>query len=455
TKLILCSKQKMTKSPTPPPLPRIQILMVAALFLGYFLLFWARKALTFVIPFVLSAGDMSQSELGLLLSWQQAGYTVSKFIAGLVVDRVSPKALLSGAFGLSGIVGLTLAATESLALRCVLMIASGIVIGVAWPSTVKIAKAWVAPFAFGTAWAVLSTAMNACGIVGAPLSVQLSIDYSWRASVQLPSVCCLAFCLPFVLLIASEPSVVQLSSQTKPEQPDDGKSKPKSSWLTDWLQLLTDPVCLSCSLGYMSVNACRYSVDWLPVFLSESRNLTPTDGAAFTSCLQAGGIVGSLTAGLLADAAFAAASSSSASSSPRRWQFNQPRLLVICCFNLLCVAFLHTIVSLSNPDWPVVAYQALGFCLGVCLFGPVAVYGVIATESAPTRLAFTSHAFCALFANVGAMVSGYPLGLAASKFGWPASVVALEFWVLVTTVGHAIVLQRISLSAKEKQLKAD
>jgi len=41
----------------------------------------------------------------------------------------------------------------------------------------------------------------------------------------------------------------------------------------------------------------------------------------------------------------------------------------------------------------------IGFVLGACLYGPIAIFGVVASESAPQHLSGTSHAIVALAAN--------------------------------------------------------
>lgn len=41
----------------------------------------------------------------------------------------------------------------------------------------------------------------------------------------------------------------------------------------------------------------------------------------------------------------------------------------------------------------------LGFVLGCALYGPIAIFGVMASEAAPSHLSGTSHAIVALAAN--------------------------------------------------------
>ena len=43
--------------------------------------------------------------------------------------------------------------------------------------------------------------------------------------------------------------------------------------------------------------------------------------------------------------------------------------------------------------------STIGFILGAGFYGPIAIYGVVASESAPDNLSGTSHAVVALAAN--------------------------------------------------------
>ncbi|KAM7286405.1 putative glucose-6-phosphate translocase [Ixodes scapularis] len=72
------------------------------------------------------------------------------------------------------------------------------------------------------------------------------------------------------------------------------------------------------------------------------------------------------------------------------------------------------------------AISCLGLFLGACLYGPIAIFGVAATESAPAHLSGTSHAVAALAASVGAVISGLPFSLLAQNRSWGDVFLLLE-----------------------------
>ena len=59
------------------------------------------------------------------------------------------------------------------------------------------------------------------------------------------------------------------------------------------------------------------------------------------------------------------------------------------------ILFLSIYLSLTSQIW----ILFLGALFGFCCYGPIALFGVIANESAPSNFCGTSHAIVALMAN--------------------------------------------------------
>lgn len=93
--------------------------------------------------------------------------------------------------------------------------------------------------------------------------------------------------------------------------------------------------------------------------------------------------------------------------------------------------FLHFNVGLNTSQ---LFITVVGFVLGAGLYGPIAIYGVVATESAPSHLSGTSHAIVALAANIGAITSGLPFSYIAKKYSWATIFFLLEVLSISTVV---------------------
>lgn len=76
----------------------------------------------------------------------------------------------------------------------------------------------------------------------------------------------------------------------------------------------------------------------------------------------------------------------------------------------------------------------LGAVFGFSSYGPIALFGVIANESAPPNLCGTSHAIVGLMANVGGFLAGLPFSTIAKHYSWGTA-----FWVAEITCAASTV----------------
>lgn len=68
-------------------------------------------------------------------------------------------------------------------------------------------------------------------------------------------------------------------------------------------------------------------------------------------------------------------------------------------FMLSVTACLHLMRFTINEGTSQLYITLIGFVLGASLYGPIAIFGVVASESAPIHLSGSAHAIVALAAN--------------------------------------------------------
>ena len=120
-------------------------------------------------------------------------------------------------------------------------------------------------------------------------------------------------------------------------------------------------------------------------------------GSAFTSSVESGGFVGGILAGYLADAAVKRRQKQlERDPTPRPWN---PRMPIALIFMVGVAVSLHLLYFTVGPSSSQAWIMAVGFLLGASLYGPIAIFGVVATEAAPVALSGTAHAIVALAAN--------------------------------------------------------
>lgn len=140
------------------------------------------------------------------------------------------------------------------------------------------------------------------------------------------------------------------------------------------------------------------AVDWGQLYLMEDHQHSQYVGSAFTSSVESGGFFGGILAGYVADAAFKRRQKEleSQGATPRPWNPRMPVALVFMIFVAVGLHLLYfTVDSTSSQLW----ITTVGFLLGASLYGPIAIFGVVATEAAPVALSGTAHAIVALAAN--------------------------------------------------------
>lgn len=78
--------------------------------------------------------------------------------------------------------------------------------------------------------------------------------------------------------------------------------------------------------------------------------------------------------------------------------------------------------------------SVVGLVLGACLYGAMAIFGVVASEHVPAHLSGTSHAIVAFGGSLGGVISGLPLSLVAERYSWSAVFLLLEIITALTAL---------------------
>ncbi|KAH0623375.1 hypothetical protein JD844_031648 [Phrynosoma platyrhinos] len=356
-----------------------RLVIFTAMYVGYTLYYFNRKTFSFVMPSVMEEIDLDKDDLGLITSSQSAAYAISKFISGVLSDQMSARWLFSSGLLLVGLVNIVFSWSSTVTIFAGLWFLNGLAQGLGWPPCGKVLRKWFEPSQFGTWWAVLSTSMNLAGGLGPIVAALMALSYDWRTTLALSGSVCVAASFVCLLLIKNEPSDVGLPNiEPGPKKGKKGSSAGDSTLA----ELLLSPYLWVLSTGYLVVFGVKTCcTDWGQLFLIQERGQSALVGSSYMSALEVGGLIGSIAAGYLSDRAVA-----------RIW------------------------------------ILLLGSIFGFCSYGPIALFGVIANESAPSNLCGTSHAIVALMANVGGFLAGLPFSTIAKHYSWGTA-----FWVAEMT----------------------
>ncbi|XP_052211844.1 glucose-6-phosphate exchanger SLC37A4-like isoform X2 [Dreissena polymorpha] len=393
----------------------------ASLYIGYMLNIFAKRCVTFALPDIIKSEGFSKDDLGMILSGQMLAYAIGKFVAGLLIDSVSPALVLSLGYICSGVTVLLFASVpKSMWLYALLWILNGFATSPAWPSSAVIMKKWFSPEQFGTAWSLLSTSINMAGTLGPLLTAFLATYSGWRSSLLLPGSLLLGFGFLTLIFMKNAPE------GSSHEHLD--KGKPKASDTMSKRDLFWLPGYRGICFTYLIISTVQFgTMQWGPVYLVQDLGHSIIVGNSFISSLEIGGICGSVIAGYSSDHFLTKWKS-------RKLASRFSRQYVIGLFALGLAIFLNLLKTCVTSSSSMIWINIIGFGIGMTLYGPISVLGLAAMECAPEKMAGTAHAVVCLFSNFGQTISGYPLSLLLTWISWQSACMIQMIFVIQVAV---------------------
>uniref|UniRef100_I3JD83 Solute carrier family 37 member 4a n=1 Tax=Oreochromis niloticus TaxID=8128 RepID=I3JD83_ORENI len=406
-----------------------------AMFVGYTLYYFNRKTFSFVMPSVMQEIKLDKDDLGMITSSQSLAYAISKFISGVLSDQISARWLFSIGLFMVGGINVIFSWSSTVAVFSALWFLNGLGQGLGWPPCGRVLRKWFEPSQFGTWWAILSCSMNLAGSLGPIVATVLSQSYSWRAILSASGMICIVASFVCLLVIKNEPKDVGL--------PNIESGTIRNCTLSEFL---LSPYLWLLSISYLVVFGVKTAcTDWGQLFLIQDKGQSTLMGSSYMSALEVGGLVGSLAAGYLSDKAVA-----------RQGMrlYGNPRHFILICMMAGMFVSMYLFRLTVTPDSSKVWILGLGAAFGFSSYGPIALFGVIANESAPSNYCGTSHAIVALMANIGGFLSGLPFSTIAKHHGWEMAFWIAEITCLVTTIGFFL-LRNIRTKMGHVPKKAD
>ena len=414
---------------------RMQWRMLFATMIGYTLFYFMRKNFSFAMPGLQQDCGISKSMLGNFLFWGGIVYGLSKFLNGVIGDKVNPRkmlcfgllvcSLINVAFGFAP--QISGGSTSALAWTFgVLLVLNQFFQGTGFPPCAKLIAFWIPPKELATKMSVWNTSHSiGGGLVAKICGVIMGLGVIGAANQGVGmwrwcfwGMAALGF-LGLLLMIVWLPGTPKdeglpdLPGTEGGEGKGEGQETHNSQLTTHNSSLrmvFLNPVIWMLGLINITINAARALVaDWGPTMLQEAKGFAPSEAGTVIMFFEFAGIAGMLFAGWATDRIFGG---------------RAPRL---------CVFLMALTAALLAAFWFLPAGGASGvlgaaaLCMaGFCLYGPQALTGVTATNLSTKRFAGTSIGFISLFSYVGVSVAGKVCGnLAQSSGGWRLPVLAM------------------------------
>mmetsp|Transcript_63543 Transcript_63543/g.151551 ORF Transcript_63543/g.151551 Transcript_63543/m.151551 type:complete len:545 (+) Transcript_63543:54-1688(+) len=398
-------------------------------FFGYSVCYFTRQSLNYTAPVLQQAmGWQGLAQLGQLTSIFPLAYGSSRFLGGVLGDRMSPRKVFALGLTICGGLNVAFGLSSSLPFFVLFWFLNGCFQGLAAPPCVKMITNWFSPKERGQWWSIWHASINLGGFLIPFLAGSLAENFGWRYGMLGPGVLALATAFICFTLMRDGPTKVVKSETIEATEGDKPKTveAPEDAQVGIVEGLLMDPVQWALGLGYLLVYVARYGLSsWGVFYLLHSGTGSAAKAAALLSGFELGGFIGNLSGGKLSDV-FVQMNGDEDTSPGQRAK-------VVGLFFAAALALIP-LFALCPASLPWAQYLLL-LGIGHFLSGAQLLLPLVAAEVAPKSLLATATGFIGWVGYFGAALAGLPLSMVVQRLGWN-----WYFTVLTAAAGCGTVL---------------
>lgn len=381
---------------------------------GYALYYFVRKNLSVAMPELETQLGISKSDLGLALTAHGLLYGVSKFVNGIVGDRLNARWFMASGLAICAIINVLFGWSHSILAFGILWAANGWFQGIGFPPCARLMTHWFAPRQLATKMQI----WNSSHSIGAGLVVILCgylAPIDWRLCFFVPAGIALVGAGWLAIFLRDTPESLGLPPVEGTESLEDRPREPISQTLRAYV--LSNPFIWLLSFANFFVYSVRYGVlDWGPSFLKQARGMELSHAGWTVAAFEISGILGMLTSGWITDRLFGGRGA---------------RVCIV--YMAMCAVAITAFWLLDSPSYWL--NTALLCAAGFSVYGPQGLVGVCAANLATKRAAAAAVGLTGLFGYLSTIVSGFGIGWIVEHHGWNAG-----FLVFVASAVAGIVM---------------
>lgn len=231
--------------------------------LAFFATFFGRLVFSPVVPFITDSLDISNTQIGFALTGMWLAYGLSQFPSGVLADRYGEKRIIVVSVGGTLVASLLVALAPMFAVFVVCVVLLGGVAGLHYSvATTLLSRTYDE---MGTAVGVHSMGAPLAGLTAPVAAAWVGVNYGWRPAVALAA----AVALPVFVLFAWK---IRPTEPRRPDEPIREQFK-----LGTIAEMLSRPsIVFTLGLAVTATFVVNGLISFLPTFLVEHRNYTPT-----------------------------------------------------------------------------------------------------------------------------------------------------------------------------------
>lgn len=339
---------------------------------------------------------IGRDALGAIDTGHLALYAVGQVLSGLLADRIGARRLVGAGMLVSAACCIGFGTSRTALVMGVFFALNGLAQSTGWPGTTRAMAEWTTAENRRRVMAIWCTCYQFGGLFATALASYL-LRFGWQWAFFVPALVMALVGMAVLLLLSPGPAAVGESLEAKPS-PEMAALRRQAVRAA-----LRSPVLYSFGACYFAIKLIRYSLlFWLPYYLADDLHYAPDRAGYLSLSFEAGGIVGVVAIGLVAD---------------RFRHFSRPALA-----SGTLVALAIALVGYSTVAHQGVVANALGLAfIGFCLFGPDSlVSGAAAQDAGGTHAAATATGLVNAVGSLGAVLQGSLNAWVSHAYGWHA-----------------------------------
>ena len=420
---------------------------ILATMVGYALFYFVRKNFSLAMPGLEADLGISKTSLGVFLTLNGLVYGFSRFLNGILADRMNARWYMAVGLGLCALANFAFGFGEDVSywitgehtgdrftntmilFMGVMWVVNGLLQGTGFPPCARLLTHWIPPVQLATKMSVWNTSHSIgaglvvilCGYIMGSLGSGPDHVGAWKWCFWIPSAIAFAGAVGLVVFLRDTPTSVGLPELEGTETRGE-KSAPKGAEHKAFLMkhVFRNPLIWILGFANFFVYIVRFSVlDWGPSLLSQSKGVSMEHAGWLVAMFEIAGILGMLFSGWATD----------------RWLKGRAhRTCVFCMAGSALFVFAFWQLPSDAPIWLLFATLCAA---GFCIYGPQALIGIAAANQATKRAAATANGLTGLFGYASTLVSGVGLGYVAQHYGWSWAYVGI---LAMAVAGMAVFL---------------
>ncbi|MDR2664503.1 MAG: MFS transporter [Puniceicoccales bacterium] len=400
---------------------RWRIRLLYTLIVGYAAFYLVRQNMQIAVPLMLKDFGCTRTQVGWVFSVFPLVYGVGKFVSGAVCDRVNVRyymsiglflaALCSVLIGLappiaSGCGALFRTALSPLPLIAVLYSLNGLFQSTGWPPIARLMTNWFSPKQLGMYWGVVNMSHQIGSGIILIGGAWLGQHFGWRSIFFVPAAVCVLISLFLLKNLCDTPESEGLPPLALYENSGQGRELKGEEAVRISLKeiflrhiLPNRALWLVCMANFFLYVVRMGFFNWAPTFLQEARGSTPIASSFQSAFFEISGIFAGIFAGYISD----------------RWAGGRRNAV---CTVFMALLILSLFIFWLAPCGQQLVDSILLIVIGFFVYGPQSLAGIAGAEFGSGRAAATANGLTGFFGYMGAIFSGFGVGLIIDNFGW-------------------------------------